>query len=164
MTLELHVFAIPSLLREPPNTLKTTSASSRDFQTPQRKEVNLEPGYRSVKCSAAFLQAEHSHSLSHWSVMNSQWGAFLGSIKEKNNNKKKKTLEFLKSVCLTVQRYHNLTTKLCKAERGVTYRYLRFSRSSNAPLGILRIWLLLRSLWGNIDTLSIIVLLLSRNT
>lgn len=35
-----------------------------------------------------------------------------------------------------------------KGDMRATYRYLRFSRSSKAPLGILRIWLLLRSLRG----------------
>lgn len=35
-----------------------------------------------------------------------------------------------------------------KRDMRATYRYLRFSRSSKAPLGILRIWLLFRSLRG----------------
>lgn len=50
--------------------------------------------------------------------------------------------------CHTVARSSAWAQRQNKLDTRATYRYLRFSRSSNAPLGILRIWLLLRSLRG----------------
>lgn len=50
--------------------------------------------------------------------------------------------------CHIVARSSTWAQRQNKLDTRATYRYLRFSRSSNAPLGILRIWLLLRSLRG----------------
>lgn len=107
----------------------------------------------SVHCTDTFLLSEQSGHISCLPLLQSVLFV-LGHVSSCPSPPPPPTPLVLTEQRVTEQRYCHIVSsssawaqKLSKLYTRATYRYLRFSRSSNAPLGILRIWLLLRRLW-----------------